>query len=120
MGVLYSWGLTLNCAARVPLWTGEPLLMRVRSNDGLGACPIHAPMLEQKTMTKKIRIENADTSDHKVVVLVVRKGVAADGGMNAPDETVSEHAINYPTNMVEVYVHSGQYLVVREVVPSDA
>lgn len=38
---------------------------------------------------------------------------------NAPDETVSEHAINGPTDMVEVYVHSGQYLIVREVVPSD-
>lgn len=70
-------------------------------------------------MTKKVRIENADTSNHKLVVQVVRKGAAMDGGMNAPDETVSEHAINSPTDMVEVYVHSGQYLVVREVVPSD-
>ncbi len=70
-------------------------------------------------MTKKVRIENADTSDHKLVVMVVRKGAEMDGGMCAPDETVSEHAINRPTDMVEVYVHSGQYLVVREVVPTD-
>jgi hypothetical protein len=71
-------------------------------------------------MTKKVRIENADTSNHKLVVQVVRKGIAAtDNGPNAPDETVSEHAINGPTDMVEVYVHSGQYLIVREVVPSD-
>lgn len=70
-------------------------------------------------MTKKVRIENADTSNHKLVVQVMRKGVAMDGGMNAPDEPVSEHAINGPTDMVEVYVHSGQYFVVREVVPSD-
>ena len=40
-------------------------------------------------------------------------------GMNAPDETVSEHAINNPADLVEVYVHSGQYLIVREVVPSE-
>ena len=70
-------------------------------------------------MTKKVRIENADTSNHKLVVQVVRKGAAMDGGMSAPDETVSEHAINSPTDMVDVYVHSGQYLIVREVVPSD-
>lgn len=70
-------------------------------------------------MTKKVRIENADTSDHKLVVQVVRNGAAMDGGMNAPDETVSEHAINGPTDMIEVYVHSGQYLVVREVDQND-
>lgn len=71
-------------------------------------------------MTKKVRIENADTRNHKLVVQVVRKGIAAtDNGPNAPDETVTEYAINSPTDMVEVYVHSGQYLIVREVVPSD-
>lgn len=70
-------------------------------------------------MTKKVRIENADTSNHKLVVQVVRVGVAMDGGMNAPDAIVSEHAINNPADLVEVYVHSGQYLVVREVVSSD-
>ena len=71
-------------------------------------------------MTKKVRIENADTSNHKLVVQVVRKGIpATDNGPNGPDETVSEHAINSPTDLVEVYVHSGQYLIVREVVPTD-
>ena len=39
--------------------------------------------------------------------------------MNAPDETVSEHSINNPADLVEIYVHSGQYLIVREVVESD-
>lgn len=70
-------------------------------------------------MTKKVRIENADTSNHKVVVQVVRKGTEmADGlgGVNvAPDEVVEERTIHIPADMVEVYVHSGQYLVVREV-----
>lgn len=70
-------------------------------------------------MTKKVRIENADTSSHKVVVQVWQKGAAQpdDSGSvgQAPDHMISEYAINYPTDMVEAYVHSGQYLVVREV-----
>jgi hypothetical protein len=74
-------------------------------------------------MTKKVRIENADTSDHKLVAQVWQKGAAMPDGMGgtnqAPDVMTSEHAINSPTDMVEVYVHSHQYLVVREVVPTD-
>lgn len=58
-------------------------------------------------------------SNHKLVVQVVQKGAEMGDGMGgtnvAPDVVVSEHAINGPTDMVEAYVHSGQYLVVREV-----
>lgn len=74
-------------------------------------------------MTKKVRIENADTSNHKLVVQVWQKGAAMPDGMGgtnqAPDVMANEHTINNPTDLVEVYVHGGQYLVVREVVPSD-
>ena len=70
-------------------------------------------------MTQKVRIENADLSSHKLVVQVWQKGAALPDGLGganqAPDAVVSEHAINNPTDQVEAYVHSGQYLVVREV-----
>ncbi len=74
-------------------------------------------------MTKKVRIENADTSNHKLVVQVWQKGATMPDGMGgknqAPDVMANEYAINGPTDMVDCYVHSHQYLVVREVVPSD-
>ena len=70
-------------------------------------------------MTKKVRIENADTSDHKLVVQVWQKGATMPDGLGgtnqAPDVMASEYAINGSTDMVDAYVHSGQYLVVREV-----
>lgn len=70
-------------------------------------------------MTKKVRIENADTSNHKLVVQVWQKGAPMPDGLGgtnqAPDVMSSEYAINGPTDMVDAYVHSGQYLVVREV-----
>ena len=70
-------------------------------------------------MTKKVRTENADTSDHKLVVQVWQKGATMPDGMGgtnqAPDVMANEYAINGPTDMVDAYVHSGQYLVVREV-----
>ena len=70
-------------------------------------------------MTKKVRIENADTSNHKLVVQVWQKGATMPDGLGgtnqAPDVMANEYAINAPTDMVDAYVHSGQYLVVREV-----
>ena len=59
-------------------------------------------------MTKRIRIENADTSDHKVVVQIWEKG--------EPDRLVREINLDYPTAMTgdEVCIHSGRYLVVKE------
>lgn len=70
-------------------------------------------------MTKKVRIENADLGAHKLVVQVWQKGEAMPDGLGgtnqAPDHMTAEYAINGPTDMVDAYVHSGQYLVVREV-----
>ena len=64
-------------------------------------------------MTKRVRIENADTSDHKIVVEVWDKGF----GDNAPDILVRKIELDYPTAMTDhdCYVHSGRYLVVKEV-----
>lgn len=60
-------------------------------------------------MTKKIRIENADGSDHRVVVQTWQKGV--DG---APDVLLKEEPLRNPTDMLDGWVWQGQYLIVVE------
>lgn len=62
-------------------------------------------------MTKRIRVENADTSDYKVIVEVWDKGV--DG---QPDMLVKTVALSYPTAMSgdDLYLTSTRYVVVRE------
>lgn len=66
-------------------------------------------------MTKKVRVENADTADYKVVVQVWEKGATSEAG-NAPDILVSEHNLDYPTAITDdsVYLTSTRYLVVKE------
>ena len=61
-------------------------------------------------MTKKIRIENADTSDWKVVVEVWDKGSNGE-----PDKLSETREIHYPTQLAEVHIHGTRYLVVKEV-----
>ena len=58
-------------------------------------------------MTKQVRIENADTSDHKIVVQTWRK--SADG-----DVMVKEEHADYPTAMVTGLVFQEQYLIIME------
>lgn len=60
-------------------------------------------------MTKHIRVENADTSDWKVVVEVWDR--STDG---TPDRLAESHPLNHPTAMVKPYITSTRYLVVRE------
>lgn len=60
-------------------------------------------------MTKKVRIENADTSNHKVRVTIQRKD--ADGNW-ADNESTN---IDYPTMMTEQYIHSGARIIIEEV-----
>lgn len=60
-------------------------------------------------MTKRVRIENADSSNHKVVVQVWR--TAAEG---EPDVLVEERNVNNPADLAEVYIHSTQYIKVIE------
>lgn len=64
-------------------------------------------------MTKKVRVENADTSDYKVVVQVWDKAYEA----GKPDTLVEEIQLDYPTAMTgdNVYLTSSRYLVVKEV-----
>lgn len=62
-------------------------------------------------MTKKVRIENADTSDYKVVVQTWDKGQNGE-----PDTLVREHVLGCPCAMTgdETYITSTRYLVVKE------
>jgi hypothetical protein len=60
-------------------------------------------------MTKRIRIENADTSYHKVRVYVED----LVGGLWVRTGEVRE--LDYPTDLTENYVHGTRRLVVEEV-----
>ena len=65
-------------------------------------------------MTKKVRIENADTSDYKVVVQVWDKGQQT-GHSAGPDVLVKEIRLDFPTAMTDdVYLTSTRYVVVKE------
>jgi hypothetical protein len=59
-------------------------------------------------MTKAIRIENADTSDHKVMIEVWDK---LEGN---PDVLVEKFRLDCPTQMIEKTIWSRRYLVIRE------
>ena len=63
-------------------------------------------------MTKHVRVENADTSDYRVVVEVWDKGYPK----GAPDVLLATHFLDYPTAMTDrnVYLTSTRYLVVKE------
>lgn len=62
-------------------------------------------------MTKKIRIENADISNYKVVVEVWDK--RSDGN---PDVLVETKTLNNPADLTEVLIFSTRYLIVKEAV----
>lgn len=66
-------------------------------------------------MTKRVRVENADTSTYGVVVQVWDKGYNG-----APDVMVQEYSLQYPTDMTppELYITSTRYLVVKEPDPT--
>ena len=70
-------------------------------------------------MTKSIRIENADTSDYKVVVEVWQVGYGSDGGEKQPDTLIKTTMLEYPTALTTELIHSGQYLVVKELVKGE-
>lgn len=62
-------------------------------------------------MTKRVRIENADTSNYKVVVQVWDKGI--DG---AKDTLAFERYLDNPCQITgdDIYITSTRYLVVKE------
>lgn len=64
-------------------------------------------------MTKKVRIENADSAQYGLVVEVFMKGFP-DG---EPDKRIEARALRSPADLAEVYVTAGRYVVVRELAP---
>lgn len=63
-------------------------------------------------MTKSIRVENADHSNHPVVVQVY------DKAPHEPEDTlVAEYFLNNPADMTprDLCIWKGRYLVVKEV-----
>lgn len=62
-------------------------------------------------MTKAIRIENADTSSHKVRVFKEQKNPAGEWVRNM--DTAIE--LDHPTQMATDFIHSHQRLVIEEV-----
>lgn len=64
-------------------------------------------------MTKRVRVENADTSNFKVVVQIWNRPYQGDG----PDTLEKEIPLDYPTAMTgdECYLTTHRYLVVKEV-----
>ncbi len=58
-------------------------------------------------MTKSVRIENADTSNHQVIVETWSK--REDG-----DVLVSSKLLDYPTALGTFWVFKEQYLIVKE------
>lgn len=66
-------------------------------------------------MTKAVRIENADTNtDFKIVVQVMNIHLDAAGKPTGETSLQAEKQLNHPTAMLELYIHSGQFLIVKE------
>lgn len=64
-------------------------------------------------MTKKVRIENADQSNYKVVVQVWDKAYPEGSG---PDTLAKEVTLNNPCDITgdDVYLTSTRYLIIKE------
>lgn len=60
-------------------------------------------------MTKHVRIENADTSNHKLGV-----EVWVTGAEGMPDYMEKLIPLNNPTDMATVTIWEGKYLVIKE------
>ena len=67
-------------------------------------------------MTKKVRIENADNANFKVIVQIWDKGPLGENGTPTPDALAKEITLNYPTDMTgdDVYLTNTRYIVVKE------
>jgi hypothetical protein len=67
-------------------------------------------------MTKRVRIENADTAPFKVIVQIWDKGPVNENGVPAPDTLAKEIELAYPTSMTgdDCYLTNTRYLVVKE------
>lgn len=60
-------------------------------------------------MTKKVRIENADTSHYKVIVHVYDQTPGT-----GPDTLVEERILNNPADLAEFFIHGKRYIKIAE------
>lgn len=60
-------------------------------------------------MTKKVRVEDADTSGFRLIVQLWDKGQNGE-----PDTMSSETTLSGATDLREFHVHASSYLVVKE------
>jgi len=60
-------------------------------------------------MTKRIRVENADISDHTVVVQTWTVGEDDE-----PDRLTDEQVLSVPTDLRDFLIWKEQYLVIKE------
>jgi len=65
---------------------------------------------ETKPMTKQIRIENADNSNHKVTVQVWE----VDHSQGVPDKLITEHNLDYACQLITETIWANRYLIVKE------
>jgi hypothetical protein len=64
-------------------------------------------------MTKRVRVENADSSNYRVAVEVYQTGYP-DG---APDVLVETRVLTHACDLADFYIHAGRYIKVRELGP---
>lgn len=65
-------------------------------------------------MTKTVRIENADTSNFKVVVEVWDAEINMPNGDFIPARLVETRKLDYPTAMTDPYITSTRFLIIKE------
>jgi len=67
-------------------------------------------------MTKRVRIENADTGEYVVIVQVWDKGQSDDPAVVAPDTLAKEVRLANPADMTDsdIYITDTRYLVIKE------
>ena len=77
-----------------------------------GNLPASIP--EREIMTKHLRIENADTSNHKVNIEVWEKNPVLEDGKAPADRLVQIVELNSPTQLVDQTIWKERYLIIRE------
>ena len=67
-------------------------------------------------MTKRVRVENADNANYKVIVQIWEKAPQTAPAEQAPDSLVKEILLANPTDITgdDCYLTNSRYLVVKE------
>lgn len=65
-------------------------------------------------MTKTVRIENADTSSHKIRIRIQELYQVSPGSEEQEWKDVEVLTVNNPTDMHTTYIHAHKRLIVEE------